>query len=72
MNPGSTTVAVGKHMVSIERIEKLRWRVTVDGRPFATFCTESRARSAGRLEARRRDFDASPGGSAATRGPRGT
>jgi len=52
----STTVAIGKHTVVIERLEPLRWRVSVDGRKFATFCSESRARAAGRLEARRRDY----------------
>lgn len=52
------TVAVGKHTVSIEKLEKLRWRVSVDGRRFATFCSESRARAAGRREARRLDYPA--------------
>jgi hypothetical protein len=51
------TVLVGRHTVSIERLEKVRWRVTVDGRRLATFCSESRARAAGRLEARRLDYD---------------
>ena len=55
-SPPSTTVAIGRHTVLIEKVEPLRWRVTVDGRRFATFCSESRARAAGRLEARRRDF----------------
>ncbi len=49
---------VRSHVVGIERLEKLRWRVTVDGRPFFTFCSEARARDAGRLEARRLDFAA--------------
>ncbi len=69
MSPARTTVSVGRHTVSIERLERLRWRVTVDGRRFATFCTESRARAAGRLEARRLDFAAFPGASAMRRGP---
>ena len=56
MRPTCTTVAIGKHTVQIERLEKLRWRVPVDGRRFAIFCTESRARAAGRLEARRLDY----------------
>jgi hypothetical protein len=43
-------------MVGIEQIEKNRYVVTVDGRRFASFCSESRARSAGRNEARRLDF----------------
>jgi hypothetical protein len=47
-------------MVSVERLEKLRWRVSVDGRRLATFCSESRARAAGRLEARRLNFAAFP------------
>ena len=51
------TVLVGQHTVTIEKLEKLRWRVSVDGRRLATFCSESRARAAGRLEARRLDFD---------------
>jgi hypothetical protein len=55
MSSTNMTVVVGKHTVSIERLERLRWRVSVDGQRFATFCTESRARAAGRLEARRLD-----------------
>ncbi len=65
MSATRTTVSVGKHTVFIERLEKLRWRVTVDGRRFATFCSESRARAAGRLEARRLDFAAFPAATAA-------
>jgi hypothetical protein len=61
MGSALKTVLVGRHTVSIERLERLRWRVAVDGRSFATFCTESRARAAGRLEARRLDFPACPG-----------
>jgi hypothetical protein len=45
--------------VSIERVDARRWRVSVDGRVLASFCSESRARSAGRIEARRLDFVAS-------------
>jgi len=58
MRSHCSTVSVGRHTVFIERIEPLRWRVSVDGQRFATFCTESRARAAGRLEARRLDFSA--------------
>jgi hypothetical protein len=47
------------HVVRIERLERLRWRVSVDGRRLFTFCSEARARDAGRLEARRLDFAAS-------------
>lgn len=47
---------IGNHVVGVERLEKLRWRVIVDGRRLFTFCTESRAREAGRLEARRLDY----------------
>ena len=50
------TFAVRTHTVTIERLEKLRWQVSVDGRRFASFCSESRARAAGRREARRLDF----------------
>ena len=50
---------IRSHVVGIERLERLRWRVSVDGRRLFTFCSESRARDAGRLEARRLDFVAS-------------
>lgn len=49
---------VRTHVVAIERLERLRWRVSVDGRRLSTFCTEARARDAGRLEARRLDYAA--------------
>lgn len=52
------TFAVRTHTVIIERLEKLRWVVIVDGQRFASFCSESRARAAGRREARRLDFAA--------------
>lgn len=52
------TFAVRTHTVTIERLEKLRWLVSVDGRRYASFCSESRARAAGRREARRLDFAA--------------
>jgi len=48
-----TTLVIGAHEVVIERIDKLLWRVTIDGRRYATFCSESRARAAGRQEAKR-------------------
>jgi hypothetical protein len=47
---------VRTHVVGIERLERSRWRVSVDGRRLFTFCSEARARDAGRLEARRLDF----------------
>jgi hypothetical protein len=54
-----TELKVRRHVVGIERLDKLRWRVSVDGRRLFTFCSEARARSAGRLEARRLDMVAS-------------
>jgi len=51
-----TEMRVRSHVIGIERLERLRWRVSVDGRPLFTFCSEARARDAGRLEARRLDF----------------
>jgi hypothetical protein len=54
-----TEMRVRSHVVGIERLERLRWRVSVDGRRLFTFCSEARARDAGRLEARRLDFAAS-------------
>jgi hypothetical protein len=47
---------VRNHVVAIERLERTRWRVSVDGRRLFTFCSEARARDAGRLEAGRLDF----------------
>ena len=44
---------VRQHLVAIEQLDTHRWNVTVDGRRFASFCSESRARAAGRMEARR-------------------
>jgi hypothetical protein len=57
---------VRSHVVSIERLEKQRWRVSVDGRTLFTFCSEARAREAGRLEACRLDLAAHARGA---RGP---
>jgi hypothetical protein len=56
MNTPRASFSVRAHVVGIERIEKNRFVVTVDGRRFATFCSESRARAAGRLEARRLEW----------------
>jgi hypothetical protein len=58
MTGAYTEIKVRTHVVRIERLEKLRWRVTVDGRRLFTFCSEARARDAGRLEARRLDYAA--------------
>jgi hypothetical protein len=51
-----TTFEVRRHQVCIERVDAHRWDVSVDGRKLASFCSESRARNAGRTEARRLDF----------------
>lgn len=59
MNPTYTERVVKGHVVGVERVEPLRWRVTVDGRRFLTFCSETRARRAGALEAGRLDMAAS-------------
>ncbi len=56
MSATYSEMKVRSHVVGIERLEKLRWRVIVDGRRLFTFCSEARARDAGRLEARRLDF----------------
>jgi hypothetical protein len=58
MNPSRASFSVGHHVVEIEQVEKTRFRVTVDGVRLASFCSESRARAAGRLEARRLDYAA--------------
>jgi hypothetical protein len=44
---------VGNHEVVIERLDKQLWRVKIDGQRYAIFCSESRARAAGREEAKR-------------------
>jgi hypothetical protein len=51
-----TSFPVRTHQVGIEQTEKNRYVVTIDGRRFASFCSEGRARAAGRSEARRLDF----------------
>ncbi len=56
MSATYTELKVRTHVVGIERLDKSRWRVSVDGRRLFTFCSEARARDAGRLEARRLDF----------------
>lgn len=56
MSASYSELRVRTHVVGIERLEKYRWRVSVDGRRLFTFCSEARARDAGRLEARRLDF----------------
>lgn len=56
MSATYTEMKVRGHVVGIERLERLRWRVSVDGRRLFTFCSEARARDAGRLEARRLDY----------------
>jgi hypothetical protein len=58
MSASYSEMKVRSHVVGIERLEKQRWRVSVDGRRLFTFCTEARARDAGRLEARRLDLAA--------------
>jgi hypothetical protein len=49
---------VRSHTITVERLERLRWRVSVDGRRLFVFCSEARARQAGRLEVRRLEFAA--------------
>jgi hypothetical protein len=45
--------SVRSRVVGVERVDERRYLVTIDGLRFASFCSESRARSAGRTEARR-------------------
>jgi hypothetical protein len=59
MSDTYTEMKVRTHVIGIERLDKLRWRVSVDGRRLFTFCSEARARNAGRLEAKRLDLVAS-------------
>lgn len=59
MSNAYTELRIRTHVIGVERLERLRWRVSVDGRRLSTFCSQARARDAGRLEARRLDFVAS-------------
>jgi hypothetical protein len=47
MTKPPATFEFRSHVVRLERLEKHRWKVTVDGRFFASFCSESRARPPG-------------------------
>lgn len=58
MRPTRDSFEVRSHVVGIERVDRNRYRVSVDGRRLASFCSESRARAAGRLEAARLEFAA--------------
>ncbi len=60
MTPRRTTFEVHEHQVCVERVDVHRWDVSVDGRKLASFCSESRARNAGRTEARRLDLVCGP------------
>jgi hypothetical protein len=48
--------SVRARLVGVEQVDDDRFLVTIDGRRFASFCSESRARAAGRSEARRLDL----------------
>jgi hypothetical protein len=67
MEVDRTERKIGRHVVTVERMEKLRWRVSVDGRNLPTFCSKARACEAGRLEARL--LDAFPVRAALLAGP---
>jgi len=56
MDIARTTWSVRGHVIGMERVDTHLWRVTVDGIPLASFCTESRGRAAGKAEARRLEF----------------
>jgi hypothetical protein len=56
MAPAYTERKIKGHVVGVERLEPLRWRVTVDGLRLFTFCTRERAQQAGAIEARRLDM----------------
>ncbi len=60
MGANRTVFEVRRHEVCIQRVDVHRWDVSVDGHRLASFCSESRARNAGRTEARRLDLVAEP------------
>lgn len=68
MRTSQESFEVRSHVVGIERVDRNRYRVSVDGRRLASFCSESRARAAGRLEAARLEFVAREARDAAGRG----
>ncbi len=43
--------SVKNHLVELVRVDAKQWRVVIDGKNYATFCSESRARVAGRTAA---------------------
>jgi len=45
------TFNVKTHLVELVRLDGKQWRVVIDGKNYATFCSESRARVAGRTAA---------------------
>jgi hypothetical protein len=54
--------SVRTRLVGVEQVDDDRYLVTIDGQRFASFCSESRARAAGRSEARRLDVVARDNG----------
>lgn len=49
----SLSFSVRAYLVGVEQVDRDRFLVTIDGHRFASFCSRSRARAAGRTEARR-------------------
>jgi hypothetical protein len=47
---------VRSHHITVENVDEGRWRALIDGKSFATYCSESRARAGGRNEVRRREL----------------
>jgi hypothetical protein len=60
MSNERTTWTVRGHVIGLDRVDAQCWRVTVDGNRLASFCSESRGRSAGTAEARRLEYLAKP------------
>jgi hypothetical protein len=56
MAEAQITWTVRGHVIGLDRVDAQCWRVTVDGNRLASFCSESRGRSAGTAEARRLGF----------------
>ncbi|MBS2028557.1 MAG: hypothetical protein JST54_11690 [Deltaproteobacteria bacterium] len=44
------------HLVEMVRLDAKQWRVFIDGKPYATFCSLSRARFAARAAAQFMEF----------------
>ena len=48
------------HQVELVGLDAKQWRVFIDGKRYATFCSQTRARTAARVAAQFMEFDSAP------------